>query len=276
MKLSSIPAFFNKREMNASPKASSRQQNLYLILSCIFITNALVAEFSGVKMFSAEKLLGFLPAHISLFGGIRLDFNMSVGVIIWPAVFILSDIVNEYFGKRGVRKLSYITTILVSYSFLAVLGGTKLPPADFWLQVNSLDSLGRPFDINYAYSTIFRQGLGIIVGSISAFLLSQLVDVYIFHYLRRLTGHRKLWLRATGSTIVSQLVDSFVILTIAFYFLGNWRLEQVFKVGIVQYFYKVFLAIALTPVIYVIHAIIDRYLGKETSEVLVEQADRNW
>jgi queuosine precursor transporter len=262
--------------MNASPKVPSRQQNLYLILSCIFITNALVAEFSGVKMFSAEKLLGFLPAHINLFGGIRLDFNMSVGVIIWPAVFILSDIVNEYFGKRGVRKLSYITAILVSYSFLAVLGGTKLPPADFWLQVNSLDSLGRPFDINYAYSTIFRQGLGIIVGSISAFLLSQLVDVYTFHYLRRLTGHRKLWLRATGSTVVSQLVDSFVILTIAFYFLGNWSLEQVFKVGIVQYFYKVFLAIALTPVIYAIHAIIDRYLGKETSVVLVEQADRNW
>jgi uncharacterized integral membrane protein (TIGR00697 family) len=262
--------------MSISTKASTRHNNLYFILSCIFITNALVAEFSGVKMFSAEKLLGFLPANIHLPVGIRLDFNMSVGVIIWPVVFILSDIVNEYFGKRGVRKLSYITAILVSYSFLIVLGGTKLPPADFWLQVNNLDSLGRPFDINYAYSTIFRQGLGIIAGSISAFLLSQFVDVYTFHYLRRFTGHRKLWLRATGSTIVSQLVDSFVILTIAFYFLGNWSLEQVLKVGVVQYFYKVFLAIILTPVIYMVHAIIDRYLGSVASEEVIEEADRNW
>jgi queuosine precursor transporter len=262
--------------MSKSPNASSRLNNLYFILSCIFITNALVAEFSGVKMFSAEKLLGFLPAHIHLFGNIKLDFNMSVGVIIWPVVFILSDIVNEYFGKRGVRKLSFITAILVSYSFIIVLGGTKLPPAGFWLQVNNMDSLGRPFDINYAYSTIFRQGLGIIVGSVSAFLLSQFVDVYIFHYLRKFTGHHKLWLRATGSTIVSQLVDSFVILTIAFYFLGNWSLEQVFKVGIVQYFYKVFLAVVLTPVIYLVHAIIDRYLGRETSDILIEDADRNW
>jgi uncharacterized integral membrane protein (TIGR00697 family) len=155
-------------------------------------------------------------------------------------------------------------------------GEPKLPPADFWLQVNSLDSHGQPFDINYAYSTIFRQGLGIIAGSLSAFLLSQLVDVYIFHYLRKFTGHRKLWLRATGSTVISQLVDSFVILIIAFYFLGNWSLEQVLKVGMVQYFYKVFLAIVLTPLIYLVHAIIDRYLGQDTSEVVIEEADRNW
>jgi queuosine precursor transporter len=262
--------------MSASPKVSQKLNNLYFVLACIFITNVIVAEFSGVKMFSAEKLFGFLPAHINLFGNIKLDFNMSVGVIIWPVVFILSDIVNEYFGKQGVRKLSFIAAILISYSFLIVLGGTKLPPADFWLQVNNLDAMGRPFDINYAYSTIFRQGLGIIIGSISAFLLSQLVDVYTFHYFRGLTGHRKLWLRATGSTIVSQLVDSFVILTIAFYFLGNWSLEQVLKVGLVQYFYKVFLAVILTPVIYLVHSIIDRYLGRNTSEVLIEEANRNW
>jgi queuosine precursor transporter len=262
--------------MNTLKQAPNKLDNLYFILSCIFITNALVAEFSGVKMFSAERLLGFLPAHINLFTSIKLDFNMSVGVIIWPVVFILSDIVNEYFGKRGVRKLSFITAILVSYSFLIVLGGTKLPPADFWLQVNNLDSQGRPFDINYAYLTIFRQGLGIIVGSISAFLLSQFVDVYTFHFLRKFTGHHKLWLRATGSTIVSQLVDSFVILIIAFNFLGNWSLEQVLKVGTVQYFYKVFLAVVLTPLIYLVHSIIDQYLGKEASTELIDDADRNW
>jgi len=119
-------------------------------------------------------------------------------------------------------------------------------------------------------------GLGIIVGSLTAFLVSQLVDAYVFHYFRKLTGHKFLWLRATGSTVVSQLIDSFVILFIAFYFLGNWSLEQVFRVGLVQYIYKVLLAIALTPLIYLVHIAIDKYLGKETSEILIEEADQNW
>jgi uncharacterized PurR-regulated membrane protein YhhQ (DUF165 family) len=76
--------------------------------------------------------------------------------------------------------------------------------------------------------------------------------------------------------VVSQLIDSFLILFVAFYFLGNWSLEQVFKVGIIQYTYKVLLAIALTPVIYLVHALIDAYLGKESSEIIIEEADKNW
>jgi uncharacterized integral membrane protein (TIGR00697 family) len=144
------------------------------------------------------------------------------------------------------------------------------------LKLNGIDNQGRPFDINYAYTTIFRAGLGIIVGSLTAFLVSQLVDAYVFHYFRKLTGHKYLWLRSTGSTVVSQIIDSFVILFIAFYFLGNWSLEQVFRVGLVQYFYKVMLAIALTPLIYLAHIVIDNYLGKEASDIIIEEADQNW
>jgi uncharacterized integral membrane protein (TIGR00697 family) len=165
---------------------------------------------------------------------------------------------------------------MIAYSFLIILMWTGMPPADFWLKLNGLDSMGRPFDINFAYTTIFRMGLGIVVGSLTAFLVSQLVDAYVFHYFKKLTGHKFLWLRSTGSTVVSQLIDSFLILFVAFYFLGNWSLEQVFKVGIIQYTYKVLLAIALTPVIYLVHALIDAYLGKESSEIIIEEADKNW
>jgi len=240
----------------------NRNQQLYLILSAIFLTNALVAEFAGVKIFSLEKLLGLMPAQLPFFGGQKLDFNLSVGVVIWPIVFIVSDLINEYFGRAGVRRISFITAAMIAWAFLVVLAGTAVPPAGFWLGLNNTDPSGNPFDINYAYTSIFRAGMGIIAGSLSAFLISQLVDAYAFHYLKNLTGHKKLWLRATGSTVISQLIDSFVILFIAFYLLGNWSMEQVLQVGLVQYTYKVLLAIFLTPLIYLAHWLIDKFLAR--------------
>ncbi len=239
----------------------NRKQQLYLMLSAIFLTNAIVAEFAGVKIFSLEKLLGLMPAQLPFFGGQKLDFNLSVGVVIWPLVFIVSDLINEYFGREGVRKISFITAGMIAWAFLIVLAGTGLPPADFWLGLNNTDPSGNSFDINYAYTSIFRAGMGIIIGSLAAFLVSQLIDAYAFHYLKRLTGSKKLWLRATGSTVISQLIDSFVILFIAFYLLGNWSFDQVLKVGLVQYTYKVGLAILLTPLIYMAHWLIDRYFA---------------
>lgn len=258
-----------------SIKGNSRKTNLYLVLSAFFITNAIIAEFGGVKIFSLEKLLGIAPAQLPLFGTLT-DLNLSVGVLIWPLVFILSDLMNEYFGRAGVRKISFITAAMIGYGFVIVLSWTSMPPADFWLKNNSLDASGQAFDVNYAYSLIFRQGLGIIVGSLTAFLVSQLIDAYVFHYFRRLTGNRFLWLRATGSTVISQLIDSFVILVIAFYLLGNWSLEQVLKVGMIQYIYKVALAILLTPLIYLAHFVIDRYLGTKESVQMIEETNRNW
>ncbi|HEX2937277.1 MAG TPA: queuosine precursor transporter, partial [Bacteroidales bacterium] len=214
-------------------------------------------------IFSLEALLGIPPLHLKLPTG-TLDMNLSVGVIIWPLVFIFSDIVNEYFGKEGVRKMSFLTAILIGYSFFVIYAGTKVPPAPFWLEINNTDPSGNAFNINYAYSAIFRQGMGIIIGSITAFLVSQMIDAYAFQYIKKITGHKKLWLRATGSTVISQFFDSFVILFIAFYFWGNWSVEQVLTVGIVQYIYKVILATVLTPLLYVIHYIIDWYLSKNT------------
>ena len=247
---------------------SKRYQQLYLILSAVFLTNALVAEFAGVKIFSLEKLLGLMPAQLPFFGGQKLDFNLSVGVVIWPLVFVVSDLINEYFGREGVRKISFITAGMIAWAFVIVLAGTEVPPADFWLGLNNTDPAGNSFDINYAYTSIFRAGMGIIVGSLAAFLVSQLIDAYAFHYLKKLTGSKKLWLRATGSTVISQLIDSFVILFIAFYLLGNWSMEQVLQVGLIQYTYKVTLAILLTPIIYLAHWVIDGYLGRKANHPL--------
>jgi len=251
----------------------SKNQNLFILLSAIFLTNALLAELIGVKIFSGEATLGFNPAQIPLFGS-TLDFNLTAGVILWPAVFITTDIINEYFGKKGVQRISYITVGCISFAFLAIYVITLLPPAAFWLDVNGTDADNNAFNIDFAFNKIFRQGLGIIVGSLVAFLIGQLLDVIVFQKLKRITGEKKIWLRATGSTLVSQLVDSFVVLFIAFYFLtpegSRWSAAQVTSVGIINYIYKFAIAILLTPLIYLAHYFIDRYLGDEAAKVKEE------
>lgn len=251
---------------------TNKRTNLYIFLSAIFLTNALVAEIIGVKIFSAETLLGTKPAQIHLFGDFILDFNLTAGAVIWPFVFVTSDIINEYFGKAGVRRISFLTAGFVGYSFLIIYAVTNLPPAQFWLDVNAKDAAGNAININNAFQMIFRQGLGIIIGSLTAFLIGQILDVYVFHSLRKITGSRQIWLRATGSTLVSQLVDSFVVLGIAFYVFGNWSLTQVLAVGIINYIYKATSAVVLTPLLYIAHYFIDRYLGKEHAEELANES----
>lgn len=252
--------------------STKKRTNLFVILASIFLTNAILAEVIGVKIFSGEKTLGFEPVNWSFFGEYILDFNLTAGAVIWPIVFITTDIINEYFGKKGVRKISFITAGLIAYVFLIISLVTILVPADFWLEVNATTPDGEPFNIDYAFNLIFTQGLGIIIGSLTAFLLGQLIDVFVFQKLRAVTGPKMIWLRATGSTFVSQFIDSFVVLGIAFYVFGNWDLSQVIAVGIINYIYKFTVAIALTPLLYVGHGMIDRYLGKELAHQMMEEA----
>ncbi|TAE36413.1 MAG: VUT family protein [Runella slithyformis] len=249
----------------------SKKQSLFLFLCGLFLTNALIAEIIGAKIFSVEALLGMSPAQIPLFGT-QLDFNMSAGVVNWPVVFITSDIINEYFGKRGVRRISYLTAGFIVYMFVAIYATTELPPAQFWLDVNKTDSLGNPLNIGEGFNKIFRQGLGIMVGSVVAFLIGQILDVTIFAWLRKRTGSKQIWLRATGSTLFSQLVDSFVVIFIAFYLFGDWSVTQVLSVGSINYIYKGIVALMMTPILYIAHAVINRYLGEENAHKLAEEA----
>jgi uncharacterized integral membrane protein (TIGR00697 family) len=108
-----------------------------------------------------------------------------------------------------------------------------------------------------------------IVGSITAFLVGQLVDVTVFHRIRAVTGERWMWLRATGSTAVSQLFDSFIVLYIAFV-IGpqHWPVSQFLAVGIVNYLYKMLAATVMIPALYLVHAGVRRYLGVAQVEQL--------
>lgn len=253
---------------------------LFLIMGGFFITNALIAEFMGVKIFSLERVFGQEPTEFIFLGESGLSYNLSAGVLLWPIVFILTDVINEYYGKKGVRILTYLTLGLIAYAFAMYYMAIKLPPADFWStsHYSNLPAEEQPAiqskvsDYNYAFGLVFGQGLWIIVASMTAFLIGQIVDVFIFHRIKKWTGDRWVWLRATGSTLISQFIDSFLVLMIAFYIGAGWSFPTVMAICFFQYSYKFLIAVLMTPIIYVAHFVIDRYLGKALAEQMKQQA----
>lgn len=240
---------------------------LYIILAGLFSTNAIVAEFIGGKIFSLEKTLGLEPFTFSLFGEQGLSFNLTAGVLLWPIVFIMTDIINEYYGMKGVKFLSYLTIGLISLSFFAAYGAIHLVPADWWVGVNA--DKGIP-DTQKAYTQIFGQGMWIIVASVIAFYVGQVLDVYIFHKIKQQIGEKKIWLRATGSTLISQFIDSCIVIIIAFKLGQDWSWAKVVAIILVGYSYKFLVAILITPVIYLVHHFIEKYLGKDLAQQMKE------
>jgi len=245
-----------------------KSTRLFYILGSFFIANALLAEFIGVKIFSLEKTFNISPANLNIFG-FDLSFNLTAGVLLWPVVFIMTDIINEYFGRRGVRFISFTAASLILYAFLLVYLSIGITSADFWIERETPRGI---VNMDLAFNTIFGQGLWIIIGSLVAFLIGQLVDVTVFHFVKKKTGNSKIWLRATGSTLVSQFIDSFVVLFIAFYLGAGWDIKLVLAIGIVNYIYKFSIAVILTPILYVIHYFIDVYLGKDIAEKIMLEA----
>lgn len=220
---------------------NSKKEILFITLAGFFITNAIVAEMIG------GKLIEIGP------------FKFSMGILPWPIVFLSTDLINEYFGKKGVKRLSIITACLIGYAFILLYGGMKIPAASF-----------SPVQ-DEEFSLVFGQSMWIIAGSITAFLVSQAVDVFVFWFFRNKTGGKLLWLRATGSTAISQLIDSFIVLGIGFLLPGKISFNDFIHVGFTNYAGKLIIAVALTPLIYLSHFLINRYLGKEESKKIISE-----
>lgn len=220
----------------------SRRDIVYLALAGFFVTNAILGELTGGKLFT--------------FG----PFTLSIGVIPWPVVFIATDLINEYFGREGVKRLTFMTIGLIVYAFVVLFLAMQVPAASFSPVTDA------------QFTAVFGQSLWIIVGSVAAFALSQLVDVFIFWLVRNKTGGRYLWMRATGSTVVSQLIDSVVIIGIAFWLPGKVQTSEFLTVAASNYSFKLIVALSITPLLYAGHAAIDRFLGIEEARQLVEQS----
>lgn len=207
----------------------SRRETVFLVLAGIFLTHALLGEVVGGKLVRV--------------GG----YVMSVGVVPWPIVFVTTDLVNEYYGPKAVRRLTLLAVALILYAFLILWACIEIPAADI-----------SPVD-DGAFRTVYGQSLWIIGGSVTAFAASQLVDAVVFVVARAATGGRLLWLRAVGSTVVSQFIDTFVINAIAFGLPGRLTGAQVIELSITNYTYKFVIALLTLPLIYLGHAAVDRY-----------------
>lgn len=221
----------------------SRRDIVFLLLAGIFIMDALLGELTGGKLFQVGP------------------FVMSIGILPWPVVFLATDIVNEFYGRRGVQRLTLTTIGLILLAFGIVFIAIHIPAA-----------VGISPVSDDQFRAVFGQSLWIIAGSVAAFAISQLVDVSIFWFVRARTGGKWLWMRATGSTAISQLVDSFVITGIAFWLPGKLSAKNFLNMALTNYSYKLLIAIALTPLIYAAHGAIEKFLGTDAAHELEEHA----
>jgi uncharacterized integral membrane protein (TIGR00697 family) len=234
--------------------ALTRPQKVFVVCATVFVTALVVAEATAGKFFQAFRL----PFTFRLFGFETDAVVMTAGVLAFPVTFVVTDVMNEYFGPRGIRFVTLVGMAMVAFEFALL---------QLALAVPATDTSPVPGE---AFAAVFGTTGRVIVGSLTAYLIGQLVDISLFHWLRRRTRGRHLWLRATGSTFGSQLLDTFVVLTVAF--AGQIASGQIVAITLFNYGYKLLIAVGITPLVYFGHWLIDRYLGDETAEALVEQA----
>ena len=207
---------------------------LYVFLAGLFVTSLVVGDLLGGKLVA-----------VNLFGW---GLAMPAGMIAFPVTFLLTDLVNEFYGKRAARFLTLVGFVMALYTVLLVNWAVSLPRHEW---------TGDAFQ--GAYRTIFASSQRVLFASITAFLVGQLLDIAVFQLLKKRTEGRYLWLRATGSTLVSQLVDTVVVQALAF---GSMlTFANIWKVVFFAYILKLIIAILLTPLIYAGHAMVERWMG---------------
>jgi queuosine precursor transporter len=206
-----------------------RKQQLYLWLAGLFVAALVTADLIGGRFFRIG------------------DVDLSAGMLAFPLTFVLTDVLNEFYGPRGARRVTYLGLGTAAFAFLVINIALALPPS----------SKGLPEE---TFRSVFGWSRRLYVASLSAYLIGQLADITVFAALRRMTGERLLWLRATGSTVLSQLIDTtvvnFVLLT------GVESLSSIGRIVYHSYVTKLLVAVALTPLIYAIHAAVVRTLVK--------------
>ncbi len=209
--------------------------NLFITLVAVFMTCLVVGDLVGGKV-----------TAIHAFGR---EWPFSVGQLAFPVTFILTDILNEFYGKHVVRRVTFLAFAMVGLTFAIVYASDAMP---WWSVTLGADWTGvtpKEFDV------VFTQATRIQLSSMAAFLLANMVDISVFFLFKKWTGNRMLWLRATGSTAVSQLIDTAVISALVWG--GKVTFAQYGVLVLTSYVVKLTAAILVTPVIYALHSLIE-------------------
>ena len=208
------------------PKLDSTQK--IEILIAIYTFCIVVAETLGVKTFPLIKILGY-------------QFNASVAIFVLPLIFTINDMVAEVYGKERARSIARNGMLVVAMTLGFAALATALPASTRFLATEK------------AYDTIFGQSIRIAAASLTAFSLAELLDVWVFAALRAKFGKSKLWLRNNVSNFLSQLVDTSVFMTLAFYsFDRSWSLNASFLISLILPYWllKCSASILETPFVY--------------------------
>lgn len=208
---------------------SVRKQRLFVVLAAIFLSALLIANVIAGKLFTLGGLV------------------LSVGVIPFPITFVLTDVVNEYYGKQGARFLTLVGLAMLLFATGLLMLGGALPIAE------------QSYVTAQSYANVFGLSWRLFLGSLIAYLLGQISDIYSFGLIKKVTGSRLIWLRATGSTALSQVIDT-VVVNVAI-FAGSMAAGEIAGLVWRSYLYKMGAAILLTPLLYLAHVIITRWLG---------------
>lgn len=216
-----------------------RRTKLFVVLTALFVTSLILGDFIGGKL-SDVRFLG-------------MERIASAGMIPFPVTFLLTDILNEFYGKKAARFVTWVGFFLALYTFAIVAVATSLP----WASLTRDPSW--PGMDEASFTRVFLSSQRILMASVVAFLFGQFLDIGVFNLLKRLSSNRFLWLRATGSTLVSQLVDTFVIQLLAWS--GTLTMAKLLDLVVTGYTIKILAAVCLTPFIYAGHALVERVLG---------------
>lgn len=253
--------------MRAS-KDENRREVLLLTLLALFVGFFVVAEILGAKLWKFT-LFGVTPRSI----GLSDDdyFVATAGILAFPLTFILTDIINEYFGRRIVRVFTFLAIGVNVILQPIVIGATKAPTVVFGGNYSEETA-------HQAYVIAFGQTPTIVAASLVAFAVAQFVDAWTFTWLRKKTGGKMLWLRSQGSTVVSQLIDTGIVIYLAFVvipeLLGNEHMSasRAAVISLTNYVYKFVIAVLITPVLYLVHGAVQGWLGHAAAEALAHEA----
>ena len=222
-----------------------RRTLLFLNLTAVFITSLIVGDLIG------GKLLEFNVAGRA--------FVISAGMLPFPITFLLTDLINEFYGQKPARFVTLVGFSMALFTLVILLIAVQMPWAPFTREASWQGFSEAPFN------TIFSGSMRMLFASMSAYLFAQFTDIAVFHLIKRVTGNRFLWMRATGSTAISQLIDTVTIQAIAWY--GVLPAAKIFSIVITSYAAKLVIAIGLTPLIYAGHALVERFFGLEPVKI---------
>ncbi len=234
----------------------TRGGRIFVALNGFFIGFLVLAELIGAKLFNIDvSWTGILPA----LGEDTLA--MTLGVVPFPVTFIITDLLNEYYGRKSVRFTTLLGMLVLVGVYLLIFAVRGIP-------ANSISAVS-----DDAFNAVFANSQAIIIGSIIAYLIGQLIDIQVFYRLRKWTGGRHIWLRATGSTIISQLIDSFVViyLGLGLFAANPIGFDAATEIARNNFIFKMLVAIGITPLVYLGYKLMDRHLGAE-ADYLRERA----